>query len=140
MQPAAPAGRSGFARAVTWGIFVWGAHGGRPCERSTIAVALKPLHQQVIVITGASSRIGPTTARRRARPGDNHALYSAGNRGRGGTLRERGGYGGHVAETSVYTAASLLPWKTAAIISAAGVAVATLASAALARRGKDWLD
>ena len=77
---------------------------------------------------------------RPARPRDEHALYAAGNGGRGGTLRERGGYAGHVAETSVYTAASLHPWMTAAIIGAAGVAVVTLASAALARRERDWLD
>ena len=77
---------------------------------------------------------------RPARPRDEHALYAAGNGGRGGTLRERGGYGGHVAEMSFYTSAVLHPWVSAAILGAAGVAVATLASTVLARREKDWLD
>ena len=58
--------------------------------------------------------------------------------GRG--LSERGGYDGHVAETSVYTQASLHPWLTTAIVGAAGVAVAALLGAAgsgkVGRRGK----
>jgi short-subunit dehydrogenase len=42
-------------------------------------------------------------------------------------LRERGGYGGHVAETSLYTQASLHPLVTAAAVAcAAGIALATL--------------
>ena len=77
---------------------------------------------------------------RPARPRDVHALYAAGNGGRGGTLSERGGYTGHVAEASLYTAVVLHPWVTAAIIGAAGVAVATVAGAAMARRQRDWLD
>jgi NAD(P)-dependent dehydrogenase (short-subunit alcohol dehydrogenase family) len=58
--------------------------------------------------------------------GNGHGgLHSA---GRG--LSERGGYAGHVAETSVYTQASLHPWLTTAIVGAAGIAVAALLGAA----------
>ena len=57
-------------------------------------------------------------------------LHSA---GRG--LSERGHYDGHVAETSVYTQASLHPWvTTAALLGAAGIAVAALLGARRSRR------
>ena len=39
----------------------------------------------------------------------------------------------HVAETSVYTQATLHPWVTGAILGAAGIAVAAI----LSRRGPD---
>jgi short-subunit dehydrogenase len=44
--------------------------------------------------------------------------------GRG--LSERGRYDGRVAETSVYTQATLHPWLTAAILGAAGIALAAV--------------
>jgi hypothetical protein len=47
--------------------------------------------------------------------------------GRGGS--ERGNYEGHVAETSVYTQASMHPWVTAAILGAASVALVAIVSA-----------
>ena len=46
--------------------------------------------------------------------------------GRG--LMERGGYEGHVMESSLYTKASLHPWMTGLIIGATGAAVAALLS------------
>jgi hypothetical protein len=52
--------------------------------------------------------------------------------GRGGS--ERGNYEGHVSETSVYTHASTHPWLTAAIVGAAGVALAAIFSATQRRR------
>src|SRR5207249_4539187 len=52
---------------------------------------------------------------------DDDALHTA-----GGHLEERGGYEGHVNRTSWYTQASLHPFVTAALLTAAGVAVATL--------------
>ena len=52
--------------------------------------------------------------------------------GRG--MSERGGYDGHVAETSVYTQASLHPWLTAAVLGAAGVALAAVFGGARRRR------
>jgi hypothetical protein len=52
----------------------------------------------------------------------------------GDGLRERGGYEGHVAETSLYTQASLHPWVTAAaVVGAVGVALAAVVGAAQAR-------
>jgi hypothetical protein len=61
-------------------------------------------------------------------------------------LRERGGYEGHVAETSLYTQASLHPLVTvAAVACAAGIALATLLGtrrgrrrAPLSRRAVQW--
>jgi short-subunit dehydrogenase len=47
------------------------------------------------------------------------------HRPRGG-LRERGGYQGHVMESSVYTKASLHPWIAGAILGVVGFVVATL--------------
>jgi short-subunit dehydrogenase len=41
-------------------------------------------------------------------------------------LKERGRYTGHVAESSVYTRATMHPWLTGAILGAAGVAVAAV--------------
>jgi short-subunit dehydrogenase len=76
---------------------------------------------------------------RPARDREDHALYRPGNGQRGGTLRERGGYSGHVAETSIYTAASLHPWLTAAVVGAMGLAVATILGAALVRREREWM-
>jgi short-subunit dehydrogenase len=49
-------------------------------------------------------------------------------------LQERGGYGGHVAESSVYTKASLYPVTTAALSAGATLAVAALARTALKRK------
>lgn len=56
-----------------------------------------------------------------------HGLYEAKS-----DLRERGGYNGHVAESSVYTKASLHPVTSAAIAAGAGLAVAALLHPALA--------
>ena len=75
---------------------------------------------------------------RPARPREENALYAAGNGGRGGTLRERGGYGGHVAETSVYTTAALHPWVTAVILGGAALGVLALVGAVLGRREARW--
>jgi short-subunit dehydrogenase len=76
---------------------------------------------------------------RPARPRHENALYAAGNGNRGGTLRERGGYDGHVAETSLYTTAVLHPWVTAAIVGAAGATLVALLTAALERRERESL-
>jgi short-subunit dehydrogenase len=65
----------------------------------------------------------------REKDGDGKGLHHAGV-----GLRERGGYEGHVAETSVYTQASLHPWVTTAILGAAGVAVMALIGAQRNRR------
>ena len=46
---------------------------------------------------------------------------------------ERGGYPGHVAESSVYTKASLRPWLMGAVVAGAGLALA--ASMRLSRSG-----
>jgi short-subunit dehydrogenase len=70
---------------------------------------------------------------------EEHALYAPGAGGRGGSLRQRGNYDGHVAEGSVYTSASLHPLVTAAIVGAAGLAVASLVGAATKGREKSWL-
>ena len=66
---------------------------------------------------------------RPARDREEHALYRPGNGQRGGAAR-CGGCVGHVAETSIYTAASLHPWLTAAVVGAMGLAVATILAAA----------
>lgn len=55
----------------------------------------------------------------RAREDNN--LYAA-----SGELKERGGYEGHVAESSLYTKASLHPLLTAAVVLGAGLAIAAL--------------
>lgn len=60
---------------------------------------------------------------------NDRGLHSA---GRG--LSERGHYDGHVAESSVYTQASLHPLVTSAILGAAGVAFAALIGAAAQQR------
>jgi len=73
-----------------------------------------------------------------ARPRDEHALYAAGNGGRGGTLNERGDYDGHVSETSLYTSAVLHPWVTTAIVVGIGIAVAAIAGSAMSKRHTDW--
>ena len=49
-------------------------------------------------------------------------------------LQERGGYSGHVAESSVYTKASLYPVMTAALSTGATLAVAALVRSALKRK------
>lgn len=59
---------------------------------------------------------------RPARPRSDNGLYRA-----SGRLQERGEYEGHVAESSLYTKASLHPLKTAALVlGAAGLAFAAL--------------
>jgi hypothetical protein len=65
---------------------------------------LKPLNRQIIVITGATSGIGLVTGR----------------------LEERGGYEGHVSETSLYTTASLHPFATGALVAAGAFALVSL--------------
>jgi hypothetical protein len=50
-----------------------------------------------------------------------NGLYKANN-----DLRERGDYEGHVAESSLYTKASLHPLMTGALLAGAGLAVASL--------------
>lgn len=54
-------------------------------------------------------------------PPETDALYSP-----SGGLRERGGYKGHVAESSIYTKASLHPFTTGLVLLGAGLAVAAL--------------
>jgi short-subunit dehydrogenase len=77
---------------------------------------------------------------RPARRREEHALDAPGSGGRGGSLRQRGDYNGHVAESSVYTSASLHPLVTAAIVGAAGLALASLVGAATKGREKNGLD
>jgi short-subunit dehydrogenase len=68
-----------------------------------------------------------------AGPREQHSLYGPS----GAPLKERGGYEGHVAETSLYTRAALHPLITAGIVlAAAGVAAAGLAAAATATNGR----
>src|ERR1041384_679658 len=55
------------------------------------------------------------------RPHAENGLYKANN-----DLREHGNYEGHVAESSLYTKASLHPLLTGALLASAGFAVATL--------------
>ncbi|PYS94597.1 MAG: oxidoreductase, partial [Acidobacteria bacterium] len=55
------------------------------------------------------------------RPLEENGLYRANN-----DLRERGDYEGHVAESSLYTKASLHPLVTGALLAGAGLAVASL--------------
>ncbi|HXG64207.1 MAG TPA: SDR family oxidoreductase [Blastocatellia bacterium] len=52
---------------------------------------------------------------------EQHGLYAA-----SGNLEERGGYEGHVAESSLYTMASLHPVVTGAVALGAGLAVASM--------------
>jgi short-subunit dehydrogenase len=62
---------------------------------------------------------------------EDNGLYKA-----SGKLKERGGYEGHVAESSLYTKASLHPLITGALVlGAAGVACAALWRPALSNRG-----
>jgi hypothetical protein len=75
---------------------------------------------------------------RPARPREEHALYAAGNGGRGGTLNERGDYDGHVSETSLYTSAVLHPWVSTAIVMGIGIAVAVIAGSAMSKRHTEW--
>ncbi|MGH7215254.1 MAG: SDR family oxidoreductase, partial [Tepidisphaeraceae bacterium] len=69
------------------------------------------------------------------RLGRGDALHSA---GRG--LSERGNYEGHVAESSVYTQATLHPWITGAILGAAGVAVAAILRAPAKEKWDEWRE
>jgi short-subunit dehydrogenase len=55
------------------------------------------------------------------RPREDNGLYEANN-----DLRERGNYEGHVAESSLYTKASLHPLVTGALLLGAGLAVGSL--------------
>src|SRR5205085_2829683 len=59
-----------------------------------------------------------------------------------GELAERGGYGGHVMESSLYTKASMHPLITAASVVGAGLAVAALIGATAAgepeSRAEQW--
>ena len=54
-------------------------------------------------------------------------------------LRERGHYRGHVAESSLYTMASLHPLATAALAAGATLAVASLLRPAFARKERHGL-
>lgn len=56
-----------------------------------------------------------------ARPREQNGLYKA-----SGKLKERGGYEGHVMESSLYTKASLRPLMTTALVVGAGLAIAGL--------------
>lgn len=56
-----------------------------------------------------------------SRRGEHKGLYEA-----SGKLKERGGYEGHVAESSLYTKASLHPLVTTALVVGAGLAIAGL--------------
>jgi short-subunit dehydrogenase len=58
---------------------------------------------------------------RPARNREQHGLYKA-----SGKLKERGGYEGHVAESSLYTKASLRPLMATALVVGAGLAIAGL--------------
>ena len=57
---------------------------------------------------------------RPAGPRQDNGLYRA-----SGELKERGGYVGHVSETSLYTQASLHPLLTGSALLGAGLAVVT---------------
>lgn len=57
----------------------------------------------------------------------------------GSDLRERGGYGGHVMESSLYTKASTHPLMTGLILGAAGAAVAALVAATPPKR-ETWRE
>lgn len=65
---------------------------------------------------------------------DNHSLFKPAT-GAANGLRERGGYGGHVAESSLYTTASLHPLATVAVSAGAVLALATLLRPAKPQRG-----
>lgn len=52
---------------------------------------------------------------------EDHGLYKA-----SGELKERGGYEGHVAESSLYTKATIHPLWTTALVLGAGLAIAAL--------------
>jgi NAD(P)-dependent dehydrogenase (short-subunit alcohol dehydrogenase family) len=76
----------------------------------------------------------------RYRNPEENALHQA-----GGRLEQRGDYQGHVNRTSWYTQASLHPFLTGALLTAAGVAVATLLGGAAPRQRKasrvrQWLS
>ena len=58
---------------------------------------------------------------RPARASEENGLYRS-----SGDLKERGGYAGHVAESSLYTRASLHPVLTGSALVGAGLAVAAL--------------
>jgi short-subunit dehydrogenase len=60
-----------------------------------------------------------------------NGLYKANN-----DLRERGDYEGHVAESSLYTKASLHPLMTGALLAGAGLAVASLLRPAANGKGR----
>ncbi|WP_218827772.1 hypothetical protein [Rubricoccus marinus] len=49
--------------------------------------------------------------------------------GAAGGLRERGPYGGHVMESSLYTATALHPWRALGLAALAGAGVALAARA-----------
>ena len=74
-----------------------------------MAAHLKPLADQTVVITGASSGIGLATARMAASRGERTGPSS-------GDLRERGGYEDRVAKSSLYTQAVLHPVMTGAAL------------------------
>jgi NAD(P)-dependent dehydrogenase (short-subunit alcohol dehydrogenase family) len=67
----------------------------------------------------------------RAHDRERHGLYAASN-----GLRERGGYPGHVAESSLYTQATLHPLATAALAAGAGLALAALWRPGWSRRSQ----
>ena len=54
---------------------------------------------------------------------------------RDATLTERGGYGGHVAESSLYTKASLHPVLAGTVAAGAAVALGAGLAYSIARRG-----
>jgi NAD(P)-dependent dehydrogenase (short-subunit alcohol dehydrogenase family) len=78
---------------------------------------LKKLHDQTIVITGASSGIGLVTARLAAKRGARVVLNARNEDG-----REHGRYPGHVAKSSLLTEASLHPLIAGSLIAGAGLA------------------
>jgi short-subunit dehydrogenase len=65
-----------------------------------------------------------------ARRREQHGLYKA-----SGELKERGGYEGHVMESSLYTKASLRPIMTTALVVGAGLALAGLWRSAASNGG-----
>ena len=64
---------------------------------------------------------------------DDNGLYKA-----SGELKERGGYEGHVMESSLYTKASLHPVATAALAAGTGLAVAALLRPVFTQRSRGW--